>query len=655
MKRIAAGLGALLALAAMHLAVQPAPGADRIVAILTGSAPEGFVEVVFLNASLPRTAMAALVGASLGLAGSLLQQLLRNPLASPTTLGVASGAWLGMTAGTVFAPTLTATHGGLFAFSGALLAGLLVVVIAGPRGMAGLGAVLAGLAVSLLFGALARALVLIEDQRLRDLGIWVAGDLSQSGWGEVHVLLAQVLAVLGLAIVCARPLTLLRLGFEIAAGRGLALAIFAPLVALGALALTASAIAAVGPIAFVGLLAPAITRAVGAVSSRAEVLGATLVGAAALLATDALAISASTWAMQLVPSGAVAPLLGAPALIILLLRRRSVERPWVLAVLPAQRRAPRPVLATLAALLLAAMGITLVVGRAETGWQLADLDDLALAFRWPRVLAAAAGGVALGIAGTILQRLLRNPLASPDVIGVSAGAGLAVVIAVLVLGVGLSAAALPAAAVGAGLVLAALLLADRLGRGDPQMLALTGLALAALLDSLLSVAFAAGGDGVYSLLGWLSSSTHRVEGWTAMRLTLWVLPLMVVAVLLARWIDLLSLGVREAGAVGVRVRLARPVLLALAGTATALVTATIGLAPFVGLVAPHLARLILVGSALTELLASALIGGLMMVVADWIGRVALFPVQLPAGLIAALLGGAYLVALIARGRRSGAA
>ncbi|MEM8761919.1 MAG: iron chelate uptake ABC transporter family permease subunit, partial [Pseudomonadota bacterium] len=99
--RLIALLASLLTLAFLHLFAQAPPPAGRSLALALGTEPADFREVVFVNASLARTTAAAAVGAMLGLAGSLLQQLLRNPLASPTTLGVTSGAWLGLVAGTV--------------------------------------------------------------------------------------------------------------------------------------------------------------------------------------------------------------------------------------------------------------------------------------------------------------------------------------------------------------------------------------------------------------------------------------------------------------------------------------------------------------------------------------------------------------------------
>ncbi|MEO0427231.1 MAG: iron ABC transporter permease [Pseudomonadota bacterium] len=649
--RLIALLASLLTLAILHLLAQAPPPAGRSLALALGAEPADFREVVFVNASLARTTAAAVVGAMLGLAGSLLQQLLRNPLASPTTLGVASGAWLGLVAGTVLAPAAAAANGVLFAFGGAVLAGAMVFAIAGPRGMAGLPAILAGMAVSLLLGALARAFVLLEDQRARDLGIWAAGDLGQATWADLSLLLPVLLTGLLGALACSRALTLLRLGFDVASGRGLALAFFAPVVGLAALGLTASAIAAVGPIAFVGLLAPAIARLAGAASSRDELIAAAGLGAAALLGTDAVAIVSTGWAAQLITSGAIAPLIGAPVLILLLLQRRGAELPssWITSAVN-RRPVLRIALSLAAALALTSLG-ALLVGRQSGSWSVALPTALEFGFRWPRALAAAAAGMALAIAGSVLQRLLRNPLASPDVIGVSGGAAFGVVLSVLILGISLGDAAMPAAALGASTALGALLLLARLRPGDPFVLALTGLSLAALLEALLSLGLAWGGEEVFSLLGWLSGSTLRVGGPAALRLTALMLPLIVMTLLLARWLDLLTLGRFEAAARGVPVALAIPVFLVIAGTATGVATATIGLAPFVGLAAPHIARLLTASSARGELCLSALTGALLMLAADWIGRTALHPIQLPVGLVAALLGGTYMVVALSLRRR----
>ena len=122
----------------------------RLLQLVLGAEPQEFADVKFTHSVLPRIAMAVMCGAALGLAGSILQQVTQNPLAAPMTFGAASGAWLAIVAATLMLPTLATNHAEWVAMTGATLAFGLVVAIAGLRGLTGLNAVLAGMAVNLL-------------------------------------------------------------------------------------------------------------------------------------------------------------------------------------------------------------------------------------------------------------------------------------------------------------------------------------------------------------------------------------------------------------------------------------------------------------------------------------------------------------------------
>ncbi|OXS15396.1 hypothetical protein CGX12_09150, partial [Zobellella denitrificans] len=173
---------------------------------------------------------------------------------------------------------------------------------------------------------LASGLVLLNDQYTRNLFIWGAGDLAQTDWHWVLWLLPRLLPVaVALALFAPRPLTLLRLGDDAARARGLSLwpVLLALLVA--ALWLSSLAITAVGLIGFIGLLTPNMARFFGARTARDELLVSTLLGGLLLLATDAIALGFSRVSTDLVPSGAAAALIGAPALLWLLRSRMHAQ------------------------------------------------------------------------------------------------------------------------------------------------------------------------------------------------------------------------------------------------------------------------------------------------------------------------------------------
>lgn len=643
--------GALLLAVALHLAIGSEISLGTALALITGAEPEQWDEVVFVHAAAPRAAMAVLVGAALGLAGSVLQQVTRNRLASPLTIGASSGAWLALLAGGVFAPHLAAENGFLFAMGGAAGATALAMAIAGRNGAEGVPLVLGGMAIHILFGAAAQTLILLHGERAQNLFIWGAGDLTQTGW-EPAMTLAPTLAV-GLAIVllCRRPLELMRIGAAAAAGRGLTVLPFVLLACLIALWMTAAAIAHVGIIGFIGLIAPNVARHLGARRAGAELVHAAMLGALALVLADVVALGAEAFTRDIVPTGASAALIGAPALILLALRRPRAADQAFFAPVGGLQRPIRSLPAALAGLVLLLVLCALFFGPTAEGWRVAAGDGVVLSLRWPRVMAALSAGAGMAVSGVILQRLLRNPLASPDIIGISSGASLALVAALVLTGISIREAGAPVALLGSLAALALLLGIARRTGGAPALMALAGISLAATLDAALRFVLARGGEDAYLVVGWLAGSTFSATGAQALWLLASIGVLSVLALILGRPLELLGAGDDVAGGRGLAVGKARRWLLALAATIAALVTSVVGPVAFVGLVAPHLASLLGARRARQQLIIGLLIGICLFVLSDWIGRTALYPRQLPAGAVASILGGAYLALLLARGRR----
>lgn len=148
------------------------------------------------------------------------------------------------------------------------------------------------------------------------------------------------------------------------------------------------------------------------------------------------------------------------------------------------------------------------------------------------------------------------------------------------------------------------------------------------------------------MLTWLSGSTYSVEPAQALRTALIAAGLMILAPLCRRWLTILPLGGATARSVGIALTPARLTILLLAATLTAMATLTVGPLSFVGLMAPHMARMLGFRRALPQMVIAALLGGLLMVFADWCGRMLLFPYQIPAGLLATFIGAPYFVYLL---------
>ncbi|HFG1980456.1 TPA: Fe(3+)-hydroxamate ABC transporter permease FhuB [Vibrio cholerae] len=612
--------------------------------VLGHQAAQSFAQVNFIYAQLPRAVMAIVVGAVLGLVGSLMQQLTQNRLTSPLTLGTSSGAWLGLIIVNIWFSDWVADYSALAAMAGALLAFALIISIAGLRNLTGLPLVVSGMVVNILLGSIATALVLLNEEFAQNVFMWGAGDLAQNGWEWLTWLLPRLTLVFPLLLFAPRVLTLLRLGHEGAAARGLAVLPAFLFLMAGGIWLVSASITAVGVIGFIGLLTPNIARSLGARTPKMELYSSALLGALLLLATDMIAMGLSVWAEEVVPSGITAAVIGAPALI--WFSRRQLQAQDSLSIsLSSHRRSPsRWAVMLIAAALFLALGLHIGWQMESASWALPS--EFQWPLRWPRMLTALFAGVGLAIAGTLLQRLIYNPLASPDILGVSSGATFALVFASLFLGQSLQSTHWMTALLGSAAVLVVLLLLGRRHHYAPSSLILTGIAITALLEALVQFTLAKGTGDSYQILLWLSGSTYRVTGEQALLLSVGVVGLTLLALGLSRWLTLISIGRGFATARGLSASRASLVLLILVAALCALVTATMGPVSFVGLIAPHMAMMLGAQRAPSQLLLAALVGGTLMLWADWLGQALLFPAQIAAGTLVAIIGGSYFLLLL---------
>lgn len=644
------GLG-ILALAAVTLLL-----ARPVSHVLSGpAAPAGYdVErMILVYATLPRLAIALLCGAGLAASGAILQQVLRNPLASPTTLGIDAGARLAITMATLFTPSLLGLGRDMVALLGSAASTLLVFILVRRRGFSALSIILAGLVVSLYCGALSALLVLVKDRVLASLFIWGSGSLSQQSW-EPSTALAWRLGIVALPLLfLLRPLSLLDLGDDSVRSLGLSVTRLRLTAIAIAAALSAFVTSAVGVIGFIGLVAPIIARLSGARRFGERLLWSTIIGALLLLLTDATLQILAGVSSEFVPTGAVTAVLGSPLLLLLLPRLNTAAPPTSFA--PAGRGTattlPRvPALAAVAVFVLL-VTLTVLVGRSPTGaWQIVSIDqwDQVMIWRLPRIVAAAAAGALLGVAGLVLQRLTNNEMASPEVLGVSAGAILAVAVSLFMFGSLAPVSESVVAAVGGVVVLAAILAFGSRSSFAPERVLLAGIALNALIDAVVGVMSATGDPRAILLLGWMSGSTGGTTAGDAAQAGMAAAVLVAVSLLAVRWLAVLPLGGPQARALGVPLARSRFLLLLLAAVLTAAATPVIGPLTFVGLMAPHIVLAMGVRQPLPALLGAAAAGAGVMAVADWLARTAAFPLQLPTGLVAAMVGAPFLMVLLNR-------
>ncbi|MFJ5208640.1 iron ABC transporter permease [Streptomyces nigra] len=643
-------------------------GAGEVWKALTGRADAGDASVVVAS-RLPRAAAGLLVGAVLGMAGTALQAVSRNVLASPDTLAVNAGSYLALALAAVTGVSLPLLASSGIAFAGSLAAAAVVL------GLSGLGAgtvrlVLAGTALALGLTAVTEGLLLLFPQETQGLYQWNQGSIAQSGFDGL--LQTAPLALAGLAglLLVARRVDALALGDD--AARGLGVPVRATRVTAVVLAslLSATAVTLAGPIGFVGLCAPALVRALarrarGLNRSRVRLPIAGLTGAALVLGSDVLlrALVPADLAVA-VPTGVVTSLVGAVFLVVMATRLTDTA-----GAAPPDRlriRSRAVFLTTTAVLAAVLVGVTiaaLLLG--DSKLLLGDVVNWAqgragrgvsfvLDTRVPRVLAALLAGASLALAGTLVQAVTRNPLAEPGVLGVSGGAALGAVL--LVTTVPMAGSWGMAGAAFAGATVSSVLVFGLAARGGfrQNRLVLVGIGVATAATALISLLIVLTDPfNATKALTWLSGSTYGRTLPDVVPLAVVLVLGLAVAVARRMELDLVSLDDDTPRLLGLGLARGRFGFLALAVLLSATAVAAAGTIGFVGLVAPHAARALVGRRHVRVLPVAVLLGAVLVGTADLLGRTVIAPAQLGAGLMTAAIGTPYFLYLLVRGRRQG--
>lgn len=268
-------------------------------------------------------------------------------------------------------------------------------------------------------------------------------------------------------------------------------------------------------------------------------------------------------------------------------------------------------------------------------------------YRIPRTLIAIVVGAALAVAGAILQGILKNPLASPDVIGVTKGAGLFAVF-ILIVFPAASMLLLPLSAFLGASVIAVILMVFSYSQGaKTHTLALVGVALGAICQAGIQYFMIKFPDDVNTTLLWLTGSLWG-RGWSELLMLIPCVVLVPFIIIFASKLDILNLGDEIAVGLGERTKYIRYTLLSMAVILTGLSVAVVGSIGFIGLIAPHISRR-LVGSRSKFLLpVSAAVGALFLIIADSLGRGVVPPIEIPAGIVTSVIGAPYFLYLLRR-------
>ncbi|MCG6204624.1 iron ABC transporter permease [Rhodopseudomonas sp. HC1] len=333
-------------------------------------------------------------------------------------------------------------------------------------------------------------------------------------------------------------------------------------------------------------------------------------------------------------------------------------------------------LAVLIGLLLVAAGAALTVGAAgiplsrlpaalfmhDAQGPLALRDQMVVwSIRLPRIVTAAIIGALLAASGTLMQGLFRNPLADPALVGVASGGALAAAVSIVLLDQVLGAnlrflqdQLLPIAAFGGSLATTILLyrIASRAGRTSIALFLLAGIAIAAIANAGIGVlVFLADDRQLRDITFWMMGSLSGASWAKASSSALVLLIALLVFVKVARHLDLLVLGESEAYHTGVDVERLKLLSIVLVSSMTGVAVSICGVIGFVGIVVPHLLRLLIGPSHRLLLPASACLGAAMLVAADTVARTIVAPAEMPIGILTAAIGAPFFLALLLRQRK----
>jgi iron complex transport system permease protein len=312
-------LAVLMSLAVGSRSISPPTVVDTL---LHGGHSEDAVVIRTLR--MPRTVVGLAVGAALGLAGTVMQGITRNPLAEPGILGVSQGAAMAVVVAIAVFGVSSLEEYVWFAFAGAIFAVVIVYLIAG-RGRAGVSPVklaLAGAAFSALMASITSAVLTTNAATLDQYRFWQVGALGGRSLEMAVQMLPFLLAGVLLVFAVARGMDALALGEDTASGLGQRVAVIRVLGALGATLLTGVAVAAAGPVAFAGLAAPHLARLLVGAGHRWVLCLSALLGSSLLLVADVM--GRVLFPPEEVPAGAMTALIGVPALVLLVRSRRVV-------------------------------------------------------------------------------------------------------------------------------------------------------------------------------------------------------------------------------------------------------------------------------------------------------------------------------------------
>ncbi|MFA9558122.1 FecCD family ABC transporter permease [Evansella sp. AB-rgal1] len=273
---------------------------------------------------LPRVALSFLVGAALGVAGLILQGIVRNPLASPDILGITGGASVGAIIFLMsFAGTVSIKWLPLAAIMGAAIVSVIIYLLSWKNGVTPIRLVLIGIGVAAAMSAMTTMMIVLSDVTSAQRAyLWLTGSIYGANWGDVYGLLPWVVVLIPITMLFARTVNVKGLGDDVATGLGARVQLYRFLLLFISVALAGSAVSFAGGIGFVGLIAPHIARKLIGLSFAALVPTAALIGGVIVAVADV--VGRTAFLPLDIPAGVFTAGIGAPFFIYLLYKNRNL-------------------------------------------------------------------------------------------------------------------------------------------------------------------------------------------------------------------------------------------------------------------------------------------------------------------------------------------
>lgn len=594
---------------------------------------------------LPRLIIGIIAGGALGISGVLFQSLMRNPLASASTLGINAGSYFVVILFSIFLPNLD-TIAFLPAFIGALSTALLVLIL-GKGNSNTIQITLAGVALSLVFASVTSALQILFENETKGLFLWGSGSLVQNNWNGVKFSFPVVLICFISAIFISRKLDILELGDDLANSLGLNVNFYRLFGIILAVLSVSTVISVVGPIGFVGIVAPHIVKKLGFKKNKDILIFSFLIGSIVLVAADIIARLFTGSSYEL-PVGAFTAIIGAPWLIYLAFKTSKTlgKSSYGFLVQTSKVRLPFSILILILSLL-----ITFVFILSISNGDISLLSDESAKLiigkiRLPRVLTAALAGTVLAISGFLLQTVLNNTLADPSTLGITPGSALGALVAIYFLPYTTSFSISLSAFIGAIIASIVIFSLSKKSNYNPTMLILIGMAVTAICDAALNIIIINTTVGKAASLVWLAGSTYGSTWSNVITLLLTILIFGPLAWLISKDLDAVMLGEDVATSIGANVTKVRLIASIIGILLSAIAVSTVGTVGFIGLLAPHMARFINGVKHRKNMIITALIGTLLLLSADYIGRIVIYPNELPSGLVVSIIGAPYFLWLL---------